>query len=81
MSRNMAGRTCEPQGKSDVEGDVLSDSAGRSPKDIESLRRALYAELGELLYDETKDDERFFLMAPDLYLAIAQCDHETPRHG
>lgn len=77
----MAGRTYELQGKSDVEGDVLLGSAGRSPKDIESRRRALYAELGELLYDETKDDERFFLMAPDLYLAIAQCDDDTPRHG
>lgn len=37
-------------------------------------RVELLAQLGELLYPATKDDEHFFLMAPELYLAIARLD-------
>lgn len=40
-------------------------------------RVELLAQLGELLYPATKDDERFFLMAPELYLAIARLDAKT----
>lgn len=42
--------------------------------EADSERQALFAQLGELLYPVTKDDERFFLMAPKLYLAIARLD-------
>ena len=45
-----------------------------SSENIASERARLMRELGELLYPVTKSDERFFLMAPELYLAIARLD-------
>lgn len=38
--------------------------------------RDLYAQLGEALYERTKDDEETFLLAPSLYLAIADARRE-----
>lgn len=35
-------------------------------------RNSLFARLGMLLYDETRDDEALYLRHPDLYLAIAE---------
>lgn len=40
----------------------------------EAERQALFGELGELLYERTKDDESFFLVNPGLYLAIARAE-------
>ena len=45
-----------------------------TPVELDAERHALFAQLGELLYPVTKSDERFFLMAPELYLAIARLD-------
>lgn len=77
MSRKMAGRASKPKSKVGTEGDGPSSGAARATEGQEARRHVLFAQLGELLYEETKDDERFFLMAPDLYLAIARCDDEV----
>lgn len=48
-----------------------------TPVELDAERHALFAQLGELLYPVTKSDERFFLMAPELYLAIARIDEQV----
>lgn len=48
------------------------EGSDESSESIASERARLMRELGELLYPVTKSDERFFLMAPELYLAIAR---------
>ena len=47
-----------------------------TPVELDAERHALFAQLGELRYPVTKSDERFFLMAPELYLAIARIDEQ-----
>ena len=44
-----------------------------TPVELDAERHALFA---QLLYPVTKSDERFFLMAPELYLAIARIDEQ-----
>lgn len=45
--------------------------------DAKGERDELMRRLGESLYPVTKDDERFYLMVPDLYLAIARLDGDA----
>lgn len=52
------------------------EGSDESSENIASERARLMRELGELLYPVTKSDERFFLMAPELYLAIARIDEQ-----
>lgn len=52
------------------------EESDESSVSIVSERARLMRELGELLYPVTKSDERFFLMAPELYLAIARIDEQ-----
>lgn len=51
-----------------------ADAMAASAVADNATRVELLAQLGELLYPATKDDEHFFLMAPELYLAIARIE-------
>lgn len=37
----------------------------------------LYAQLGKVLYEQTKGDEGMFLKCPELYLAIARLEDDA----
>lgn len=52
------------------------ESRNGSPDASSDRLRELYAQLGEVLYERTKDDEASFLLAPSLYLSIAEALRE-----
>ena len=54
-------------------------SLTRALEEANLERQALFAELGAVLYEKTKSDESFFLMAPGLYLAIARVEETRAR--
>lgn len=61
----------------DVVSDVEESSSGTSKPSRDEQLEELYAQLGRVLFERTKGIEEYYLLAPELYLAIERIDSET----
>ena len=48
------------------------DIKPQNPSSSTDELQQLYSQLGKVLYEHTKDDERMYLLAPSIYLSIAK---------